>query len=362
MLQRSGRDLDLTRERLAAWLATKLPDAAHLRLSPLASPSFTGFSNDTLLFDLTWEERGEERTRGLVVRIEPSGLTVFPEYDLARQFRVMEILRRTDVPVPGTLWLEEDRGVLGAPFYVMERVEGRIPTDTPPYHIGGWMTEIEPAERAAIWWSGLEALARIHRVDWSALGLDFLTPPPPGATSLERQLRYYERYLEWAARGKPQPTCEPALAWLSRHRPRDPEPVALGWGDARLGNMIFHESRCIAVLDWEMATLGNPEQDLAWWLYFDRHHSEGCGAARLPGFPSREETVARYEEWTCHPVRHLDYYEIFAAFRFAVIMIRVAQQLVSRGVLLPDSDFETNNTATGLLARLLDFAPPGDQR
>ncbi len=287
---------------------------------------------------------------------------MFQEYDLARQFRIMEILAATDVPVPRVLWFESDPSILGASFYVMERVEGRIPTDTPPYHVGGWVTEIEPATRAAIWWSGLETLARIHRLDHRALGLDFLAPPPPGSTCLERQLGFYTRFLAWAARGKPQPTSEAALVWLERNRPRDPEPVGICWGDARIGNMIFQDGRCVAVLDWEMATLGDPEQDLAWYLFFDRHHSEGCGAPPLPGFPSREESIARYEEWTGRTTRHVAYYEIFAAFRFAVIMIRVAQQLQTAGLFPPDADFETNNTATNLLARMLDLPPPGEQR
>ncbi len=359
MPERPGRDLDATRERLTAWLACKLPAAQDLALSPLSGPSATGFSNDTLLFDATWTADGQTHTRGLVVRVQPTGLTVFPEYDMARQFRVMEILGRTDVPVPRVLWLEDDAQVLGAPFYVMERVEGRIPTDTPPYHMGGWMTEIAPEERAAIWWSGLETMARLHRLDPAAHGMGFLDLPPPGATALDRQLNYYERFLTWAARGRPQPTCEPALQWLQRHRPRHPEPVGLCWGDARIGNMIFRDGTCVAVLDWEMATLGNPEQDLAWFLFLDRHHSEGCSVPRLPGFPSRAESVARWEACTGRTARHLDYYEVFAAFRFAVIMIRVAQQLTAHGLFPPDSDFETNNTVTALLARILDLPPPG---
>jgi aminoglycoside phosphotransferase (APT) family kinase protein len=103
-----------------------------------------------------------------------------------------------------------------------------------------------------------------------------------------------------------------------------------------------------------MATLGSPGADLAWWLFFDRHHSEGCGVPRLAGFPSREETLARYEAWTGHRVRHLHYYEVFAAFRFSVIMIRLAQQLVRYGLLPEDSEFERSNIATHLLRQLLD--------
>jgi aminoglycoside phosphotransferase (APT) family kinase protein len=353
MVPRPERDLDLIRRRLTTWLATKLPGATELEVGALAFPGNTGFSNDTLLFDLAWREAHQQRTLGCVARLEPGGMTVFPEYDLGRQFRIMEVLGRAGIPVPTVRWLERDPSVLGAPFYVMDRVDGRIPSDTPPYHIAGWMTEIDTAERAAIWWSGLEVLARIHRLDAAAIGLGFLAPQGAGETSLDRQLDEYERYLAWASPARPHALCERALAWLRAHRPPPPHPIGLCWGDARLGNMIFRDGRCAAVLDWEMAVLGDPEQDFAWWLYFDRHHSEGCDAPRLDGLPGRAESIRRYEEWTGRPVRHLDYYEIFAAFRFAAIMIRVAQQLAARGILPPDSDFEHDNTATRLLVRLL---------
>src|SRR6185295_15576045 len=230
---------------------------------------------------------------------------------------------------------------LGAPFFVMEKVDGRIPGDNPPYHAAGWVTEIAPAERAALWWHGLEVLARIHRLDWRATGLDFLSGHMPGPPGVLRQLAYYERFLAWA-RGRPQPIAEAALAWLRARVPAE-EPVGVCWGDARIGNMIFRDGRCVAVLDWEMATLGNPEQDLGWWLFLDRHHSEGIGLPRLDGFPSREETVARYEELTRRRVRHLEFYELFAGFRFAVIMCRLAQMLIAFDALPSDSDLETNN-------------------
>lgn len=347
------RDLEETRERLERWLAARHPSAQELRVGPLAGPEGTGYSSDTLMFELRVQESERKWTRELVVRLEPRGFRIFPHYDVARQHRLLEALAGTGVPVPRTLWLEESPEPLGAPFYVMERVEGRIPGDTPPYHAEGWMTRIGAVERAAIWWNGLEALARIHQLDWRRLGLSSRDTHARGVSPLERQLEDYARFLGWAARGRAQPAAEAGLAWLRRHRPSEPEPVVLCWGDARLGNMIFRDGRCVAVLDWEMASLGSPEADLAWWLFFDRHHSEGCGVPRLEGLPSRGETLAWYEERTGRRVRHLHYYEVFAAFRFSVIMIRLAQQLVHYGVLPGDSDFERDNIATRLLDRLV---------
>jgi aminoglycoside phosphotransferase (APT) family kinase protein len=352
-----GRDLAATRAAFSDWLASTLAGARDVCVSELKPPGATGFSNDTLYFDLSYRgERGPVQ-EALVLRIQPTRNQVFPDYDLGKQIRCMQLLAKTDVPVPRVLWYEPDVSVLGAPFYVMARVEGRIPTDNPPYHAGGWMTEASEAEREAIWWSGVEKLAAIHRLDWRAAGFGFLEEPGDTRSPIERQLDQYRRYFAWAAR-KPMPTCEAALAWLEKHVPGG-EPIALQWGDSRIGNMIFREGRCVAVLDWEMVTLGSPEADLAWFLFLDRHHSEGMGVPRLPGFPSREATLARYEELTGHRVRHLHYYEAFAAFRFSVIMIRLAQQFMALGVLPADAKLETDNMASRLLAKILDLPPPG---
>ena len=121
--------------------------------------------------------------------------------------------------------------------------------------------------------------------------------------------------------------------------------------------MIFREERCVAVLDWEMVSLGNPVQDLAWWLFLDWHHSAGFDAPRLDGFPSREATVARWESLTGFSARHLHYYEVFAAMRFAVIMVRVVALVREAGLPIPD-DYDVNNACTKGLAKLLDLPYP----
>ena len=165
--------------------------------------------------------------------------------------------------------------MLGGAFYVMGQVRGRVPTDQPPYHAGGWMTEASPAERAAIWWGGIETLATIHRLDYRALGFGF-------ARAVQRSGRRLSigsspttnAYLEWAARGRPQPTAEAAFDWLSTTS-RAASRRYCRWGDARIGNIIYDGTTPAAVLDWEMVTLGSPEMDLAWSIFLDRHHSEG---------------------------------------------------------------------------------------
>ena len=356
------RDLERDGARLDAWLAAKMPQAREVHVEGLRSPEASGFSNDTLLGTLTWSEGGAARRRAIVVRIQPTGYQVFPEYDLGLQFKTMQLLAKTDVPVPNVRWIEEeDRSVLGAPFYVMDAVEGRVPTDRPPYHVGGWMTEIAPADRAAIWWGGIESIAKIHRLDPIALGFGFLDKPELGKTPFRQQLAYYERYLEWAARGLPQPTVEAALAWLKANEPDDDRRV-LVWGDARIGNIIFDGVRPAAVIDWEMVTLGSPEEDLAWAIFLDRHHSEGMSAPRLEGFPGYEETIARYEALSGHRVRNLHFWQVFAGFRFGVIMCRLAQQMVHYQVMPEEQgrQFETDNMVTRLLAKDLGLPAPSE--
>ena len=266
------------------------------------------------------------------------------------------------MPVPRALWLEtEDRSIFGAPFYVMAKVEGRVPTDQPPYNVGGWMTEISPAEQRAIFLGGFEAMARIHQLDLEKTGFGFLQKPG-SANGLEQELAFYERYFAWAARG-PRAARSPRRRGAgSRRTSRAGEPEGLVWGDARIGNIIFSGTELAAVLDWEMVTCGSPEKDIGWAVFLDRHHSEGLGVPRLAGFPSYDECMAYYESRTGHRVKHLHYYQVFAGFRFAVVMMRIAQQLLHYGLMTKEQSraMELENTVTKLTAKLLDLPPPSE--
>lgn len=355
------RDLEADAPKFESWLRRRLPGARDLRMSPLVAPQSSGFSNETLLFDLAWTEEGTPRREALVVRIQPTGYRVFPDYDLGLQFRTMQLLSRTDVPVPKVFWLEEeDTEVFGAPFYVMGQVRGRVPSDQPPYHAAGWMHEISPEERRAIWLGGFDAMARIHRLDLDATGFGFLRRPELGETGLDQELAYYEKFQAWASQGRENPVIEAAHDWLAANRP-DGEPEGLVWGDARIGNIIFDGTKPAAVLDWEMVGVGSPERDVGWAIFLDRHHSEGIETPRLEGFPSYEETLAYYEARSGHRVRHLEYYQVFTGWRFAIIMLRIAQQLVHYELMTAEQGraMELNNTVTRLTAKLLDLPSPG---
>lgn len=350
----ADRDLAHTRDALEEWLAARMPEADGVTVADLRVPGGTGFSNETLVLDLSFREDGDDHERSLVVRLQAPEATIFPDLDVGRQATVMSALaRHSDVPVPEVLWTEPDGTLLGTPFFVMEKVEGEVPTDIPSYNAEGFIAAMAPAERRKLWESAIEKMARVHRVDWRAAGLDLLDRPADGPTGLPQLLTYLERYTEWAVRRRPYPTAERAWEWLRSHRPSDPGPVTLCWGDARVSNMMFSGTECVAVLDWEMAFLGPAEQDLGWWLYFDRFSAEGYGVERLDGLPGREESIAHYEALAGRKVRDVEFYEVLAGYYFAVIMVHVAETLKGMDLLPDDSDFAFDNTATELLGKVL---------
>jgi aminoglycoside phosphotransferase (APT) family kinase protein len=358
------RDPEATRLALRTWLAGKLPDAEGLDISELSTPAATGFSNETILFDARWIEGGEKREEEYVLRVKPTGYTVFLESEFEAQYEVMKTLsERSDVVVPKIWWYETDPTPLGADFYAMRRVHGRTPADTPPYHVSGWVADLAPHERETLWWSGIENMSKIHRVDWRALGFDALFDRPArGALGLDQQLAYYEEYFDWAQGDRSVPVAEATREWIRAHRPASTE-LGLVWGDSRVGNMIFNDQHeCAAVLDWEMATIGPAEQDLGWWLFLDRHHSDGTGVPRLEGFPSHEATEARYAELLGRPLSDMHFWKVYAGYRFAVVMMRITAMTHEMGftTLEQSEALARNNGVTRVLASLLDLSSPGE--
>jgi aminoglycoside phosphotransferase (APT) family kinase protein len=355
------RDLDEVRRALAAWLRRQLPAASGLEVSALRAPK-AGVSNETFLFEIDYRLGGATRHEKLVARLEPRDFLVFPEYDLGRQYEVMACLADSPVPVPAVRWLERDPASLGGAFYVMDAVEGEVPSEVPSYHVYGWVHDAPVERRTRVWWNGLETLARIHALDWRGLGLGFLGEPASPRDAIDRQLAYWDRYLALVrSEGPAQPTLDAALAWLQANA-YTPRRVALCWGDSRLPNMMFRDDRVAAVLDWEMAFLGDPEADLAWWCFLDWANNEGYGGPHLEGIPGPAETLARYAELSGHPVEQAHWNEVFAAFRYGVILGRVAIRMREIGASLPADDWESNNVCTQALARLLDLPPPGEER
>lgn len=346
-------DIDGTRRKLEAWFTERLQSEGPVSIAELKIPEATGMSNVTLLFDIDYEKDGVKHNEACVGRLQPQiAKPVFPEYDLSIQYRAMDIVgRKTDVPAPELMGLELDESVLGTGFYIMKKAEGRVPPDMPPYNMDGWMLhDIGPEQRRSLWNAGVETMARLHRQtrDYRSLGFDFLERPQLGDNPLKQQLAYWEHYRDWSLDGAEHRISGPALEWLKANQPAQEE-FGLCWGDSRIGNMLFSEDckRVTAVLDWEMITLGNPCQDIAWWNYLDRFFADGLGMPRLEGLPGYDDTVALWEEHSGFSAEHIKYYEVFAGLRYGMIMSRI---MFAQG----QTDQIQENFATNMLAKVME--------
>ena len=357
------REVDLSdmQTKLTAWIQTKMPEAKNLSVSGLHKPGM-GLSSETHLFDMEWEEAGQSKSTGVVLRSAPRSRGVFPEYDLGLQFRIMKTLKdNTDVPVAEMLWSEEDPSVLGVPFFLMIKLEGDVPQDYPSYHGTGMYFEATPEIRRKMWWGSLDAMVKLHKVDWRHLGLDFVGAPGAGTDPVDRQLAYWERHLNWV-KDHPQeahPTMEATLAWLKENR-YEPERVTLCWGDARIGNTLYSrpDRNVLAIMDWEMAFIGDPEADLAWFFTLDKQFSKGYGLPSLEGTPTDEEVVRRYEELTGWKAKNLFYNKVLATFRFGMTVIASMKNMRDKGIPIQD-ELILNNFPTQHLAGLLSLPSPG---
>ena len=361
------RDLDQTRQGLSQWFSKKMPAAKDLQLTEMVRPTSSGFSNDTFICHLEWREDGKSHSRKVVIRTEPQGYPVFPFYDAIRQFKVMKSLRKhSEVPLPECLWADEDKSVLGDRFFAMNYLEGEVPSDNPPYPIEGFVKDATPEQRETLWWNGLKALAQVHGVDWRSAELDFLAWPDNDSSPIQQHLDYYEAYFNWAKQGREQPVSDYTLQWLKDNIPKD-EPEGIIWGDSRVGNQMFRDFKVIGVFDWEMVAIGNPLTDFGWWLFVDKVTMNGNGvthnvAPRLEGLPSHEESTREYERLTGIATKHLHYYQVFAGFRFACVMIRIMQQRHFIGELPTEylQAAECDNVVTQLLSKELDLPPPAE--
>lgn len=343
-------------EKLLHWLQAQRPGASDLSISAFSAPA-AGASNETLLFDLSWQQDGRQHEQALVARLQPSGPGVFPQYDLDQQYRAMSLLADTDVPVPVLSGFEADPAVLGTPFYLMERIAGNVITENPPYHMAGWFFELSPQERATVWRNGIRAAACVNRQDWRALGFGYLDRPELGATPLQQQFAFYRRFLIYAeARGRPYPKLRAVQGWLEAHQPAH-EPVALCWGDAKAANLLLDGTEVVGVLDWEMVHLGNPVDDLAWWMTLDDSMSEGLEIMvgteipKLPGLPDRTAMVALWERESGYSADQLDYYLLFGAYKFGIIMASIGNKYTSEGLVPAAMEMDINNTCTAVLDR-----------
>ena len=236
------------------------------------------------------------------------------------------------LPLPRVLWCETDPAPLGAPFFVMERAEGEVPPDIPPYTFGqSWLSQGTPEQLARLQEGSVELLAALFRIERPAERFAFLASAKPGATPLRRFVAELRGFYDWVcADGLRSPLLERCFAWLDANWPKHEGPTVLSWGDARIGNILYRDFAPSAALDWEMAALGPPELDVGWMIALHRFFDDLTQGAGMPGMPDllrRADVAASYEKQTGYAPRDLDFYTLLGALRHGIVMFRIARRM-----------------------------------
>lgn len=296
-------------EALRAFLDANDLGAGELAVAPIGE----GHSNVTCFVR---RDAGFE----VVLRRPPRGPLAPSTHDVLREARLLRALAGSAARVPRVLAVCDDRAVIGAPFYLMERVAGEVLTDALPPALD------TPQQRRRIGFELVDALVEVHAVDWRACGLEGFSGDPDGY--LERQLRRFGGLWE-RHRTRDVPAVEQVGAWLAEHRPRS-GPATIVHGDYRLGNAIVSAQapvRLRAILDWELATLGDPLADVGYLcaLWAQRGDPpmgsfELSGVTRAEGFPTREELVARYEAASGRAMTDIRWYRTLALWKATIFM------------------------------------------
>jgi aminoglycoside phosphotransferase (APT) family kinase protein len=373
-LQRSSRDVDSLPDPLSQWLATVLPGGARPHVTVESGVDSTGMSSETIILTVHSVEDGRPVERRLVARVAPAhhDVPVFPVYRLDHQFEVMRLVAQlSDIPVPNVRWLEPTGTVLGAPFFLMDRVDGVVPPDVMPYTFGdNWFADAPAARRRELQDASVEVLAKLHGIPDPHSTFGFLTGGGADQThgdgadrnALRHHFESVRAWYEFAARGIGRsPLLERTFTWLEAHWPADAAaaPPVLCWGDSRIGNVLYNDFRPVAVLDWEMVTLGPRELDVAWMIFAHMVFQEIAGLAQLPGLPDtfREEDVcATYRRLTGVELGELHWFYAYCAVMWAVVFMRTGTRRVHFGEIGRPADVESLFYHAALLRRLIGDA------
>ncbi len=361
-MTRTSRDPEELRTALTAWFGERLPAAEPPEVIGLGSSGANGMSSETVLFQVEWVDAdGSNHTEDLVARIAPGAADepVFVDYALDHQFQLLgQVAELTDVPVPRVRWLELDPEVIGTPFFIMDRVDGLIPPDIAPYTFGdNWLFDASLEDQRRIQDSTVDVLAKLHSIDDPEERFAYLTPVEAGDTPLKRHVAHSRAWYDYAVdRAARSNVVESGFEWLESNWPEETPPVLL-WGDARLGNTIYRDFEPVAVLDWEMASLGPREIDLGWMIFGHMVFHEIATVFELPPMESFMETAdvaATYERITGIAPRDLHWYIVYAAVQWGIVFIRNGTRMARFGEIEMPDDVDDLMHHRALLARLLE--------
>ena len=326
------------KQRLEAFLKGAIEGlTGEMRLEPIAG----GQSNPTFFVSFD--------NRAMVLRKQPEGKVLPSAHAVDREFRIMQALATTDVPVPKMLLYHAGREVVGTPFYVMERLQGRI-------FSAYAAPELHSSKRRAIYLAMAETMARLHKVDWAAIGLaDYGRP----GSYFTRQIARWSQ--QWSmSRTRENADLERLIAWLPANIPDESE-TSISHGDFRLGNLMFHptEARVVGVLDWELSTLGHPLADVAFnCIAYHTLPSEYGGLRGLDlaalGIPSQADYLAHYYQHSGRRDGVTGFHFAFALFRLAVIFEGIAAR-AAEGSAVADNAAEVGQLGRAFAARAVEF-------
>ncbi|RYY25360.1 MAG: phosphotransferase family protein [Sphingomonadales bacterium] len=325
ILSTLGTD-ELLRAALEDWLRRQDPK---ISVQALRSPGDgNGYSNETHVVDLT----AAGKARRHILRLPPEHVSLFPRYDLSKQYAFMEALQgRDNVPMARCVGLEPDASVLGRPFFVVDFIEGLVPPDNPTFLEAGWVVDATDEQRKTLWTSTIDAIAALSHVEPSAQLLSQVDWPSNTTPRTLQLLDHYQGLIDWAVETSCPidfPLLDDLGAYLRESAPPEAEP-AIVWGDARPGNIIYRDCLPVALLDWELAYIGNPAEDLAWMLTMQRFYERrlmraGRSGKRLGGFLGDAETVDYYNARARRPITNWRYYWLLSAYRHLAISQRFA--------------------------------------
>jgi aminoglycoside phosphotransferase (APT) family kinase protein len=353
---------------MSRWLATVSRGGAAPEVTVESGVDANGMSSETIILTARWTQEGKPAEQRFVTRIAPTAkdVPVFPSYRLDHQFDVIRLVAElTDVPVPRVRWLEPTGEVLGAPFFLMDYVQGVVPPDVMPYTFGGnWLYDAPPESQRLLADSTVEVLAKLHAIPDPTSTFGFLSVAPElgSGTALERHFAWVRSWYDFAVPdiGRSE-LLERTFEWLQANWPSDvsaTQPVLL-WGDARVGNVLYSDFRPVAVLDWEMTALGPRELDVAWLIFSHMVFQELAGLAGLPGLPDflREDDVrSTYRALTGVELGDLHWFYAYSGVMWAVVFMRTGARRVHFGEVEKPDDVESLFYHGALLKRLIGEA------
>ncbi len=302
--------------QLATYIAHRLPEAADVQVGGL-DRIFGGASRETYRFGLSYRCGTQTVSRRLILRRDPPGSLI--ETERAVEFEAYRAFYGTAVPVPEPLWLEEDPRWLDYPFFVMEELQG---LESNPQLIVAPPYAEHAAKLAQQKWT---ILGEISKADPTALGLDAVMHPVAADQCWQRELTHWEKTID-ADELCPQPVIRAAIRWLRRHPPPPAQKISVVHADYRTGNFLYDtDGRIHAILDWEMAHLGDPLEDLAWSLnpVWRWAHDERAG-----GLAPRNEAIRIWEVASglrADPVA-LHWWEVFCSVKGQAIWVSGAKE------------------------------------